>query len=148
MDPTEGTVAHRVVIVDDSEDIRLVVRLALERQHDFEVVAEAANGEQALRVIHEHQPDVVLLDIAMPEMDGLQVLRQVRHDTPESIVVMLSGIAETAAVPSAVEHRAHGYIRKGGAVEQFVATLREVVEVQLERRERASTGRGSPTPLD
>ena len=68
-----------------------------------------------------HKPHVVLLDIAMPGMDGgLQALPQIKHESPGTIVIMLTGVAETAGALSAVEHGAHGYIRKGGAIKDFL----------------------------
>jgi DNA-binding NarL/FixJ family response regulator len=134
----------RVVIVDDSADIRDVLRMALERQDDFTVVAEAADGQEAVAVVSAHKPHVVLLDIAMPVMDGLQALPQVKHESPGSIVIMLTGISETAGALSAVEQGAHGYIRKGAAMGDFLAQVREVLETQIERLERTRTRRADP----
>jgi DNA-binding NarL/FixJ family response regulator len=126
----------RVVIVDDSADIRHVLRLALDRQDDFTVIADASDGQQAIAVVGEHKPDVVLLDIAMPAMDGLQVLPHIKHESPGSIVLMLTGIAEVAGALAAVEQGAHGYIRKGGAMEDFLTQVRDVVQLRIERLER------------
>jgi DNA-binding NarL/FixJ family response regulator len=126
----------RVVLVDDSNDIRTVVRLALDRQGDFTVVAEAADGREAVTVVSEHQPHVVLLDISMPVMDGLQALPLLKRESPGSIVIMLTGISEAAGALSAVEQGAHGYIRKGGAMEDFLAQVREVLEFQFQRLDR------------
>jgi DNA-binding NarL/FixJ family response regulator len=132
---TEGPVHDpvRVVVVDDSQDIREVLRLALERQPDFVVVAEAADGEAGAAAVNTHKPDLVLLDIAMPEMDGLQALQAIRHDTPEATVIMLTALPEEVAALSAVELRAHGYIRKGGSVSELLSQIREVLEVRAER---------------
>jgi DNA-binding NarL/FixJ family response regulator len=124
----------RVIIVDDSPEIREVLRLALDRQDDFAVVAEATDGQEAIAVVAAEQPHVVLLDISMPVVDGLQALPQIRRESPGTIVIMLTGISETAGAVSAVELGAHGYIRKGGSMADFLAQVREVLEFQFERR--------------
>src|SRR6478609_6384715 len=93
----------RVVVIDDSEDIRAVLQLALARDPGFEVVAEAADGRAGAEAVTAHQPDLVLLDISMPEMDGLQVLPLIRQASPASVVVMLTGLSEEVAAASAVE---------------------------------------------
>ena len=84
----------RVMVVDDSVDIRDVLRLALDRADDFEFVAEASSGEDAVATADAHQPDLVLLDIAMPDMDGLQALPLIRSAAPGAAIVMLTGFSE------------------------------------------------------
>jgi DNA-binding NarL/FixJ family response regulator len=133
-----------VVIVDDSTDIRDVLRLALDRQDDFTVVGEADDGESGVAVVTEHQPDVVLLDLAMPVMDGLQALSPIRQGSPDSVVIMLTGYSETAGAMSAVELGAHAYIRKGGAMDEFLAQIREVLEHRSERQGRGGAGAARP----
>jgi DNA-binding NarL/FixJ family response regulator len=123
----------RVLLVDDSEDIRHVLRLALERQPDFVVVGEAADGEAALAAVNTHRPDLVLLDVALPVMDGLQALQAIRHDSPESVVIMLTALPEDGAALSAVELRAHGFIRKGVGVPEMLDLIREVLAYRTER---------------
>lgn len=125
----------RVVLIDDSEDIREVCRLALNREGDFVVVAEESNGESGVAAVMAHQPHLVLLDIAMPVMDGLQALTLIRQASPQSIVVMLTGLSEQAAALSAVEQGAHGFIRKGGTAAELLGQIREVLEVRNLRRE-------------
>jgi DNA-binding NarL/FixJ family response regulator len=136
---TEAQVLHpvRIVVVDDSEDIRHVLRLALQRQPDFEIVAEAADGEAGVAAVNAHRPDLVLLDIALPVMDGLQALQEIRRDCPDSTVIMLTALPEDAAALSAVELRAHGFIRKGGGVPELLGQIREVLEHRAELRHRA-----------
>jgi DNA-binding NarL/FixJ family response regulator len=118
----------RVVLVDDSEDLRCVVRMALERELDFVVVAEAADGQEAVSTVAAHKPHLVLLDIAMPVMDGLQALTLIREESPGSIVVMLSAFtASTGAIERALSLGAHGYIQKGGGAPAMIAELRAVL---------------------
>src|SRR3954471_439433 len=107
----------RVVVVDDSYDLRLLVRLALEREADFTIVAEAADGSAGVEAVGAHKPHLVLLDIAMPVMDGLQALTLIREECPGSIVVMLSAFTgSSGAIDRAMGLGAHGYIEKGGGV--------------------------------
>ena len=136
MDGTQPTSPLRVVIIDDSTDIRDVLRLALERDDQYSVVAEAADGETGATLVAEHQPDLVLLDIAMPMMDGLQVLPLIRAEAPGSVVIMLTGLAEEVAAISAVENGAHGFIRKGGGISELLDQIREVLTVRREQRRR------------
>jgi DNA-binding NarL/FixJ family response regulator len=126
----------RVVLVDDSEDLREALRLALSSQDDFTVVGEAADGQTGVAVTAEQQPDVVLLDIAMPDMDGLQALTAIRHESPDSTVIIMTGYPETVAAAAAVELGAHGFIRKGGNVAQLLDLIREIVQHHAESRSR------------
>lgn len=133
-----------MVVVDDSEDIRDVLRLALSRESDFDVVGEAADGRTGLAAVEAHQPDLVLLDLALPVMDGLQVLPLIRDAAPAAIVVMLTGYAERTGAISAVEQGAHGYIRKGGSMPELLGQIREVLEVRRPSGESAERGHERP----
>jgi YesN/AraC family two-component response regulator len=86
----------RVVLADDTEDIRLLTRTVLDLDGGFEVVGEAATGAEALALVRELAPDVVVLDLAMPEMDGLQVLPVIREESPTTRVVVMSGFERSA----------------------------------------------------
>jgi DNA-binding NarL/FixJ family response regulator len=81
----------RVLLADDVEDIRAVLRTTLELDGRFEVVGEAANGVEAVRLCEELQPDVLVLDLAMPVMDGLQAIPEVRRGSPATKIFVLSG---------------------------------------------------------
>ena len=118
----------RVVLVDDSADLRSLVRMALDREPDFTVVAEASDGASGIEAVAAHKPHLVLLDIAMPVMDGLQALTLIREDSPGSIVVMLSAFTgSSGAIDRALTLGAHGYIEKGGGVPEMIADLRGVL---------------------
>jgi DNA-binding NarL/FixJ family response regulator len=118
----------RVVLIDDSDDLRLLVRLALEREPDFTIVAEAPDGEAGVAAVAASKPHLVLLDIAMPVMDGMQALTLIREESPGSIVVMLSAFTNSSgAVERALALGAHGYIEKGGGVPHMIKGLREVL---------------------
>ena len=118
----------RVLVVDDSAEIRDAVRLALGRDADFELVAEASSGEAGVLAAQSHQPDLVLLDIAMPDMDGLQALPLIRSAAPDSGVLVMSGFSEQDAALLAVEQGAHAFIRKGVSVPELLDQMREVVQ--------------------
>ncbi len=102
-----------VLVVDDTPDLRDLLRMALERRGEFHVVAEASNGREGIELARAHQPDLVLLDISMPVMDGLEALPQIRAACPRAAVVMLSGFGATemteralARGPTATSRRA------------------------------------------
>ena len=118
----------RVVLVDDSADLRSLVRMTLDREPDFTVVAEAADGASGVEAVAAYKPHLVLLDIAMPVMDGLQALTLIREDAPGSIVVMLSAFTgSSGAIDRALALGAHGYIEKGGGVPEMIDDLRGVL---------------------
>jgi DNA-binding NarL/FixJ family response regulator len=103
----------RVLVVDDSEDMRFLVRWAVERDGSFTVVAEAADGHEAVLASREHQPDLVLLDISMPGMNGLEALPRIREQSPTSVVVMLSTFApDHEQAVQAIALGADGYLHK------------------------------------
>ncbi|MBI5481101.1 MAG: response regulator [Deltaproteobacteria bacterium] len=86
-----GAPRARVVIVDDDEEFVQTLRQQLARAADLKVVGDAADGPSALRLARELRPDVVLLDISLPRMDGLEVARRVREAAPDARVVALTG---------------------------------------------------------
>ena len=135
----------RVLIVDDSEDLRFLMRIILDRQDGFVVVAEAGDGEQGVTAAAAHQPDVVLLDISMPVMDGLQALPLIREQCPGALVVMLSAYDSTSsAATQALRLGAHGYIEKSGATARLTGQLRDILRSGRPRRTASSD---DPGPL-
>ncbi len=117
----------RVVLVDDMLELRALIRFTLERSGHFEVVGQAGDGEQAIDVATEVQPDIILLDISMPVMDGLEALPHLRKAAPDARIVMLSGFSETRLGPEAAAAGAAGYLEKGLAPEVLVSKLLDVV---------------------
>jgi two-component system, chemotaxis family, protein-glutamate methylesterase/glutaminase len=120
----------RVLIVDDSVVIRRMVAHALEEDAQISVVGNAANGAVALRMISIAKPDVLTLDVNMPEMNGLEALREIRRLYPDLVVIMLSTLCERGAATTmeALQLGANDYVAKpsnGGSLEESLIRLRE-----------------------
>ena len=128
---------HRVLVADDVADLRELVTLSLERSGRFEVVAEARNGAEAVALAERHRPDLCLLDMAMPVMDGLEALPRIREVAPDCTVVVLSGFDAERMADSALARGAAGYLVKGLRPDElvrelltFVLTTEDEVEVE------------------
>ena len=118
----------RVLLVDDAADIRVLLKLVLEFDDEFVVVAEAANGEEAIRLSAEHQPDLVVLDIAMPVMDGMDALQQLRLVAPKTKVVMYSAYDSGWLAERARGFGAAAYLDKTAGVVDMVGQLRSICQ--------------------
>jgi DNA-binding NarL/FixJ family response regulator len=142
-----------VVAIDDSEDLLFLVRNALERTGQFSVVAEAGDGEQGIAAVSEAQPDLVLLDIMMPVMDGMHALPLIREACPDAIVVMLSACGDSSGMPQkAMSLGANGYIHKDGRINALPEQLRVIIggaiAERAARKAREATQRAAATPAD
>lgn len=113
---------RRVLVVDDAEDLRTLLHIKLDRSEGLEVVGEAGDGVDAVEQATRLQPDLVLLDVAMPRMDGLEALPLIREAVPGVRVVVLSGFNEETMARNALAAGAERYVVKG-------APLRELVEL-------------------
>jgi DNA-binding NarL/FixJ family response regulator len=116
----------RVLVVDDAANLRELLTLLLDTEDDFEVIGTASDGEQALLVADALQPDIVLLDLAMPVMDGMQALPEIRSRLPGAIIVIFSGFEQAPLVDEALAAGADAYLEKGASVTQLVDLLREL----------------------
>jgi DNA-binding NarL/FixJ family response regulator len=105
--------AIRVVLCDDAPGFRALMRYTLETELGFRVVGEAGDGEAGVRVVGEVLPDVVLLDLSMPGMAGIEAIAQMRECAPGSRIVALSGFAAEDMEAAALERGAHAYVEKG-----------------------------------
>ena len=117
----------RIVLADDVFDLRFMVKLALERSGRFQVVAEAENGDQAVALAKQHQPDLVLLDVSMPVKDGLEALPDIRSVSPNAKVVMLSGFEASRLASTAMPSGAAAYLEKGIPPGELVTELLKVL---------------------
>ena len=116
----------RLMIVDDHEVVRMGLRAALEVEPDFAVVAEAANGREAIEKAKAHQPDIVLMDVRMEGMGGIEACREIRSELPETKVLMLTSFAEEETVVAALLAGAAGYVLKNVARARLLEALRSV----------------------
>lgn len=119
--------APRILIVDDAEDIRMLLRLKLAHQGRYDVVGEAEDGVGAVEQARALQPDLVLLDMAMPKMDGLQALPMIREAVPGVRVIVLSGFNQATLEREALAAGADRYLVKGGSMSQLLETISDVL---------------------
>lgn len=116
-----------VVIVDDDDEVRFVLRVALESA-GFNVVADAGNAETAVAEIAARKPDMVLLDLHMPDIGGLEILPLIYEDVPTTKVVVISAISATYMTEAALQEGAWGYIVKGVSAKTIADHLVQVAE--------------------
>jgi DNA-binding NarL/FixJ family response regulator len=116
----------RVILADDHAVVRDGLRVLLEAQSDLEVVGGAANGRQAVRLVHELRPDVVVMDIAMPELKGIEATQQIHDASPSTQVLVLSMHSTTEHIFRALQAGARGYLLKDSAGAEVVDAVRVV----------------------
>jgi DNA-binding NarL/FixJ family response regulator len=119
--------ATRVLLVDDHEIFSEGLRALLERESDLEVVGRAQNGHDALAQVSEKLPDVVIMDLSMPGMNGIEACRRILADSPRVKVLCLSMHADRRFVSAALDAGVAGYLLKDCALEEFVRAVRTVV---------------------
>lgn len=117
----------RVLIADDQELIRQSLSFVLDAQADIEMVGTASNGREAIELVRKEEPDVVLMDIRMPEVDGVECTRLIKTAHPQIKVIILTTFDDDEYVFGALRYGASGYLLKGGSVEELANAVREVV---------------------
>lgn len=118
--------AIRIVLADDHRLFREGLMSMLAREADIECVAEALDGQAALKLCRQHQPDLLVTDIAMPGLNGLEALRRLRSEMPEMRVLVLSAHDDERLVLAAMEAGANGYVLKDCAGSELAAAVRTV----------------------
>lgn len=116
----------RVVVAEDMTVLREALVALLDGETDIEVVAEAGSGDEALRQIAAHDPDIVLLDIGLPVLDGLSVARRLHEEKSGTRVVVLSALDRPSVVRSALSSNVCAFLPKGVSVDALVAAIRRV----------------------
>jgi len=124
-------VSIRIVLADDHAIVRDGLRSLLEQQADMRVVAEAADGLEAVRVAGDTQPDVVVMDASMPSLNGIEATRRIRAQYPNVRVICLSIHSESQFVSAMLEAGASGYLLKDCAIEELIRAIRTVLADQV-----------------
>jgi two-component system, NarL family, response regulator DesR len=117
----------RVVIIDDAPEYRLLLRTVLSREDDLSVVAVAADGEEGLMAVHGHDPDVVVTDLQMPGLDGLELTRVLRRTHPDLPIVMVTGFPGPEAMDAAFDAGVTAFLEKSTGVERLAGLVRDVL---------------------
>ena len=117
----------RVLIADDQELIRQSLSFVLDAQADIEMVGIASNGREAIELVRKEKPDVVLMDIRMPEVDGVECTRLIKSAYPQIKVIILTTFDDDEYVFGALRYGASGYLLKGVSVKELADAVREVV---------------------
>lgn len=122
----------RILIADDHSVVRQGLRMFLALDPELEVVAEAADGAEALRLARQFQPDVVLMDLLMPEMDGIAATREIRQELPDTEVLALTSVLEDASVVNAVRAGAIGYLLKNTEADELCRAIKAAAAGQVQ----------------
>jgi len=116
----------RILVVDDHPVVRAGIQALITGHADMVVVAQAANGREAIQHFRTHHPDVILMDIQMPEMNGLDALMAIRNESPQARIIMLTTYAGDAQVMRAIKAGAQGYLLKNALHRELLDTIRAV----------------------
>jgi len=133
-----------VLLVDDEAHIRKFIGLVL-RQFSIPRLLEASNGEEALEIYRREKPDLVLLDVNMPKMGGLETLKQLRLINPDCVVVMLTSLATRQTIEEAADLGATNYIRKDTPKEEIAMALQETLEANFDLTDHDGSSHAQPS---
>ncbi|MGH2608876.1 MAG: response regulator [Tepidiformaceae bacterium] len=128
----------RIVIADDHSVVRQGLRMFLALDEELEVVGEAQNGAEALELAHKLKPDVVLMDLLMPVMDGITAIGAIRREVPEVEVIALTSVLEDASVVGAVKAGAIGYLLKDTQADELRRAIKAAAEGQVQLAPQAA----------
>lgn len=121
----------RIIVADDHKILREGLRVVINREPDMEIIAEASDGQMALDMIDELRPDVVVMDLAMPNMTGIEAIRRISENDYGTKILVLSMHSDKRFVARALKAGAHGYIIKDCASEELVWAIHAVVANQV-----------------
>ena len=145
---SQGSTASplRVIIVDDSEETRKSIQMMMSLVPDSEVVAFGQNGREAVALVRQHQPDVALIDVNMPVMDGLTAIQTIRPDFPDLICIVISAEKDPPTLQRAVAVGAQGYLIKPVTAEQLLSVMERVSKTARATRTQAQAPAPPSTP--
>lgn len=128
----------RIVIADDHAVVRQGLKMFLMDDPEFEVVGEAQNGAEAVKLAHELSPDVILMDLLMPVMDGITAIGTVRRECPDTEVIALTSVLEDASVVGAVKAGAIGYLLKDTQSDELLRAIKAAANGQVQLSPQAA----------
>jgi two-component system response regulator NreC len=123
--------AIKLILVDDHEIVRIGLRMLLQAQPDIEIVAEASSGEEAIELVQIHQPDVVLMDVTMPGMNGMEATRQLKASFPSVAVLALTIHEEEDYFFQMLHAGASGYVPKRVAADELIRAIHTVYQGEV-----------------
>jgi len=142
--------AIKVIIVDDHSVVRQGLRMFLALEEDIEILGEASNGQEAVSMVKQLQPDVVIMDLLMPVMDGVTATQIIRRDHPDTEVLALTSVLEDAQIVNAIRAGAIGYLLKDTQADELCRAIRAAAagQVQLSPKVAERLMREIKTPKD
>ncbi|MEN9933615.1 MAG: hypothetical protein RLZZ387_194 [Chloroflexota bacterium] len=128
----------RILLVDDHSVVRQGLRMFLALDPELEVIGEASDGAEALKLSHQLQPDVVLMDLLMPVMDGITAIGAIRRELPDVEVIALTSVLEDASVVGAVRAGAIGYLLKDTRADELCRAIKAAAQGQVQLSPQAA----------
>jgi two-component system, NarL family, response regulator LiaR len=128
----------RILIADDHSVVRQGLRMFLQLDPELDVVGEASDGHQALNLVRDLQPDVVLMDLLMPVMDGLEATAAIRREAPDTEVIALTSVLEDSSVVGAIRAGAIGYLLKDTEADELIRAIKAAAAGQVQLSPKAA----------
>jgi two-component system, NarL family, response regulator LiaR len=128
----------RILITDDHAVVRQGLRMFLQLDPELQVIGEAVNGEQALKLAHELQPDVILMDLLMPVMGGIEAIGKIRAALPDIEIIALTSVLEDSSVVGAVRAGAIGYLLKDTESHELIRAIKAAAQGQVQLSPQAA----------
>ncbi len=128
----------RIVIIDDHEIVRRGISAILQGDHEFQVVGEAADGKEALRIVRETQPDVALVDVRLPEISGIELCYRIQSEAPQTQVLILTSYLDGNVVRECIRAGAKGYVLKDVVSTNLRRSIRELMRGESPMDPRAA----------
>jgi DNA-binding NarL/FixJ family response regulator len=120
-----------ILIADDQTLMREGLKTILDLENDMRVIGTAENGQQAYEMVREHKPDIVLMDIKMPVMDGIESTKKIKKDFPHTLVLILTTFAEDEYIVEGMANGASGFLLKDMPGDKLIASIRDAVKGQM-----------------